>query len=118
MPAVALLRGGVDEKAVAIVNILAGFAVKGASVLPRIGSRTLVERVPVAEAGDAVLGKQPRSDAVIDRRIIDAPYGGVAALEDKDLDFDNEEYFLRKQIFYENFESFVNEEIGVGDFGC
>jgi hypothetical protein len=43
---------------------------------------------------------------------------GVIASEDRDLDFENEEYYLRKQIFYENFDSFANEEIGVGDFGC
>ena len=44
--------------------------------------------------------------------------GGVIASEGSDLDFENEEYYLRKQIFYENFDSFVNEEIGVGVFGC
>lgn len=43
---------------------------------------------------------------------------GVIASEGSDLDFENEEYYLRKQIFYENFDSFVNEEIGVGVFGC
>ncbi|KAL3778630.1 hypothetical protein HJC23_001579 [Cyclotella cryptica] len=43
---------------------------------------------------------------------------GANASGDRNLDFENDEYFLRKQIFYENFESFVNEEIGVGDFGC
>lgn len=40
------------------------------------------------------------------------------AIEENDeVVFDDEEYYLRKQIFEENFNNFVNEDSGVGNFG-
>lgn len=35
-----------------------------------------------------------------------------------DLDFDEDEYDMRRQIFTENFQNYVNVGTGVGDFGC
>ena len=40
-----------------------------------------------------------------------------SSFDDENLDFDDEEYELRKQIFSENYNSFVNEQIGFADFG-
>lgn len=42
----------------------------------------------------------------------------VNGKETFDLDLDDDEYEMRKQIFTENFQSYVNQGIGVGDFGC
>jgi hypothetical protein len=44
--------------------------------------------------------------------------GDEASFEEKNLEFDTEEYYLRHKIFCENFESYRNSDIGVGDFGC
>lgn len=35
-----------------------------------------------------------------------------------DLDLDDDEYAIRKHVFEENFQSYTNVGIGVGDFGC
>jgi len=37
--------------------------------------------------------------------------------ENNEVVFDDEEYYLRKQIFEENFNNFVNEDSGMGNFG-
>ena len=78
----AFLGGGIDEEAIAIVGVAFGIVSEGAGILPRIDTIGDVERVPVGEAGDAVLWKEPRGEAMIDGRIISAPNGRVTVFED------------------------------------
>ena len=37
--------------------------------------------------------------------------------EDDDVVYEDEEYELRRQIFLENYDAFVNSKKGVGEFG-
>ena len=76
----AFFRGGIDEGTVAIVNGAVG-CFEGAGILPDIDALGGKQRVPVGEAGDAVLGQQPADDTMRHGRKIKRPDGREAAGE-------------------------------------
>ncbi len=80
MASVPLFRRGIEVGAVAIVNRAVG-GLEGAGIRPHIDARAGVQRVPVGEAGDAVLRKQPAGDPVRHRRKVQRPHRREALLE-------------------------------------